>query len=65
MEGGEKVGALTAMTLISLGLLPKAALEAAYFQDRESAKKTLRIWLMSTVGIAVGFGFTFLFDHLG
>lgn len=32
---------------VSLGLIPKAVLEAVYFHDRSAAKETLKFWLVS------------------
>lgn len=66
--GGEKVsiaGELTAMFLVSLGLLPKAVLEAAYFQDGESAKMTLRLWLWLMSALCLSLLFSFLFYYYG
>ena len=66
MKGGEKIpiaGELTAMFLVSLGLLPKAVLEAAYFQDGESAKRTLQLWLWLISALCLSFLFSFLFYH--
>lgn len=58
-------GELTAMFLTSLGLLPKAALEAAYFQDGESAKRTLRLWLWLMSVLCLSLLFSFLFYYYG
>ena len=55
---------LVAAGLISLGLIPKAALEAAYFQDRKSAKRTLYIWALSVGSIALAFGISLLLDYV-
>lgn len=66
LKGGEKIpiaGELTAMFLVSLGLLPKAVLEAAYFQDGESAKRTLQLWLWLISALCLSFLFLFLFYH--
>lgn len=51
--------------LLSLVLLPKAALEAWYFQDRSSAKLTLFSWFLSTCSVLAAFMLSLLFDYLG
>jgi len=63
--GGGDLGYLIAAGLVTLGLIPKAVLEAGYFQDRKSAKKTLCIWALSVGSNALAFGIAFLIDYLG
>lgn len=57
-------GALVAF-LYSSALLAKAAIEAGYFHDRQSAKHTLFCWFLLSLGIGAAFCFSFLFDYLG
>lgn len=46
--GGEIIiGDLLIAFYVSLGLIPKAVVEAAYFHDRPAAKETLKFWLVS------------------
>lgn len=53
------------MGLLSLVLLPKAALEAWYFQDRMSAKLTLLTWLLMVFSVLAAFMLSFFFNYLG
>ena len=53
---------LTAAIIAGLGLLPKAALEAWFFRDKESTKRTLFAWLFIDIGIGVSFGLALLFN---
>lgn len=57
------LGDLIAISLISLGLIPKAILEAMYFQDRKEAKRTLLRWFLLTIVLVVALGFSLLIDY--
>lgn len=48
-NGGGKIiiGDLLIAFYVSLGLIPKAVMEAVYFHDRPAAKETLKFWLVS------------------
>lgn len=59
----EEVANTIVMLLASIGLLTKAILETAYFQDRYAAKKTLKTWLFIIVCLALTKGFSFLIDY--
>ena len=59
------IGNLVFVLLEAVALLAKAVLEAAYFQDREAAKKTLRFFLISDGSVMCAFGLTLFFDHIG
>lgn len=59
------MGDIIVVLLISLSLLPKSALEAAYFKDRESAKKTFVCWVISFGSLLVALCFTLLLNHFG
>lgn len=56
---------LIVMGLATLGLLPKAALEAKYFKDIESARKTMAIWAMLISTLGVSFCFSLLLNYFG
>ena len=58
-------GCLIALAYVSAGYIAKAILEAAFFKDRLGAKKTLRLWLISSGSICVVFCFTLLLDYFG
>lgn len=45
--GGIIIGDLLIAFYVSLGLIPKAVVEAAYFHDRPAAKETLKFWIVS------------------
>ena len=51
--------------LVSLGLLPKAVLEAAYFKDRNGAKRTLFIWFLIVLCLCLAFCLSLLLDYMG
>lgn len=60
----------TMVDLIVLGLwslfcIPKAALEAAYFQDRKSAKRTLSRWAIGAGCFVVAFATALFVDYFG
>ncbi len=57
------MGFLITIGLLSLALLPKAALEAGYFQDRKSAKRTLMCWGLIVAGVLCGFSLSLFFDY--
>lgn len=59
------MGNLIVMGLISMGLLPKAILEAVHFKDRKAAKQTLGVWLISFGSLCLAFGLTLLLNHAG
>lgn len=59
------MGTVVMIVLASMVLLPKAALEAGYFQDRKSARRTLFCWGL-IAGSAMGtLAITLLFNHIG
>lgn len=58
-------GILIAIVYITIDLGAKAALEAGYFKDRESAKRTLFNWLISVGSLCFALGFSLLIDYLG
>lgn len=64
VRGGERMYLpyLTAVITAGLGLLPKAALEAWFFRDKESTKRTLFAWLFINLGISISFGLALLFN---
>lgn len=51
--------------ILSVGLLTKAILEAAYFKDRKSSSKTLFLWCYGVGVLLMGSGFAFLIDYFG
>ncbi len=57
------MGFLITIGLLSLALLPKAALEAGYFQDRKSAKRTLMCWGLIIGGVLCSFLLSLFFDY--
>lgn len=58
-------GCLIAAGFVSLGLLTKAVLEAAYFKDRMSAKQSLCLWLVAICSIGFALGLALLINYLG
>lgn len=58
-------GCLIAMVYSSFWFLGKAALEAGYFKDRDGAKRTLFLWLVSFGSISFAFGITLLINYFG
>ena len=58
-------GNLIAMAYIIVGWGTKAALEAGYFKDRKSAKRTLFLLLVSVGSNGFALCFSFLIDYLG
>jgi len=58
-------GIVLAMGYSSLGLLPKALIEEVKFRDRESAKKTMLIWLVSMLSLSAAVGFTLFLEYFG
>lgn len=59
------MGCLIAWIYLSIWYIAKAILEARCFKDRLGAKKTLRLWLISSGSICVAFCFTLLLDYFG
>lgn len=51
------------LVLVTIGLLPKAALEAMYFQDRQSARKTLFVWGIIAVTLGAAFCLSLLVNY--
>lgn len=58
-------GGFIAIVYITFGLGAKAVLEAGYFKDRKSAKRTLFLLLVSVGSIGLALCFSFLIDYLG
>ncbi len=59
------VSELIVMGLATLGLLPKALLEAKYFKDTKSARKTLAIWTVLIGTLGVSLYFSLLLNYFG
>ncbi len=56
---------LIALALISLLCIPKAVLEAIYFQDRKTAKKTVSVWAVGAGCLSLALCLSLLFDYCG
>ena len=61
----EVSGCLVAIGYISFWYIAKAILEAGYFKDRQGAKRTLFLWLVSCGSVVFALGLTFLINYLG
>ena len=64
LKGGGLTGNLIIIGLISLGLLPKAAIEATYFRDYEAARRTLSSWVLSAGAVLCALSLSLLLDHM-
>lgn len=58
-------GCIAALAVISMWHIGKAVLDAFCFKDREGAKHSLFLWLVSTGSIGLALGFSLLIDYLG
>lgn len=58
-------GEIITLFYISFGLLTKSLLEAAYFKEREDAKKTLSIWALCTATLLFSLGVSLILDYFG
>lgn len=59
------LGFLWADALVTLGLIPKAVLEALDLQDREAAKRTILCWSVSIGSISLAAFLTVFVNCVG
>ena len=58
-------GCLIALAYVSVWYIAKAILEGLCFKDRIGARKTLRLWLISSGSIGLALGFSLVLDYFG
>ena len=56
-------GCMFALISVTLWYIPKAILEVAYFKDRQDAKNSLFLWLVSAGSIGFAMVATLFFDY--
>lgn len=59
------MGEVVAFIYLSIFFIVKAAIDGAYFKDQNAAKRSLKLWGVSSAALCFSFVFSLLFDRFG